>query len=109
MSAPAPLGSLSPGAQMMDNKMHNDGYGGYFAWAILWFIIIVVIVWLVLLAVKPTWVQKTDSAGNPTGEIDNGKAFLWAVVIAFIICVIIWIVYALAGYGHHGNNYGRRY
>lgn len=108
MSAPAPLGSLSPGAQMMDDKNHHEhGYGGYFAWAVLWFIIVVVIVWLILLAVKPTWVQKTDSGGNPTGEVDNGKAFLWAVVIAFIICIIVWIVYALAGWG--GHSHGRRY
>lgn len=107
MSAPAPLGSLSPGVQLnngMNQAQQEQGYGGYFAWAVLWFIIIVVIVWLILLAVKPTWVQKSDSGGNPTGEVDNGKAFLWAVVIAFIICIIVWIVYALAGYSS-----GKRY
>ena len=81
----------------------NGGYGGYFAWAILWFIILAVIIWLILAAAKPTWVQKVDEKGQPTGELDNGKACLWAVIIAFIICVIIWILKALVGACNGGS------
>jgi len=75
----------------------GTGYQGYnWAWAIIVFIVLVIIIWLILWAVKPTWVQQTDPAGNPTGEVDNGKAFLWAVVIAIIISLIVWLVRAAA-------------
>ena len=79
----------------------HKGYGGYFAWAILWFIILAVIVWLILLAAKPTWVQNTDSQGRPTGDVNNGKAVLWAVIIAFIICIIIWLLKALVSWSSY--------
>ena len=81
------------------------GYGGYFAWAILWFIILAVIIWLLLVASRPTWVQRIDANGRPTGEVDNGKAVLWAIVIAFIICIIIWILWALAGWSSYGGHH----
>lgn len=90
-------------ARPADRGQQQGGYGGYFAWAILWFIILAVIIWLILAAAKPTWVQKTDDQGQPTGELDNGKAILWAIVIAFIICIIIWILRALAGWSSGGQ------
>ena len=104
-----PLSSLAQTAKTdcekkeVSHEEHGYGYGGYFAWAILWFIILAVIIWLILVASKPTWVQRTDQNGKPTGEVDNGKAVLWAIVIAFIICIIIWILRALAGWGGQGG------
>lgn len=77
-----------------------DSYQGYnWAWALIAFIILVIIIWLILWAVKPTWVQQTDPAGNCTGEIDNGKAFLWAVAIALVIVIIVWLIRAAAAAG----------
>lgn len=119
MSSSTPLSSLAPGAKTITKttttsnipstgNVHiegnvpvtsqgKSGHQGYnWAWAIIVFIILVIIIWLILWAVKPTWVQQTDPAGNCTGEIDNGKALLWAVVIAIVICVIIWLVRAAA-------------
>lgn len=76
------------------------GYQGYnWAWALIAFIILVIIIWLILWAVKPTWVQQTDPAGNCTGEIDNGKAFLWSVAIALVIIIIVWLIRAAAAAG----------
>ena len=80
---------------------HNQGYGGYFAWAILWFIILTVIIWLVLVAANPKWIQKNDYYGKCNGEVDNGKAILWAIVIAFLILIFVWILKALATWGSY--------
>ena len=82
----------------VESHHHYSGSQSHgWAWGLVIFIILVIIIWLILWAVKPTWVQQTDPAGNCTGEIDNGKAFLWAVVIAIIILVIIWLIKAAAG------------
>ena len=112
--SPQPLSSLAqastPATGEMEKK-HEDGYyGSYFVWWILWFVIIVIIIWLILIATKPTWVQKTNSSGQATGELDNGKALLWAIVGAFIVCIIVWIIRAVAwgGYGRGHGGHGDR-
>src|SRR4030067_2166684 len=104
------LGSMSPGmrraaaAEVADARHHKDSMyhhnshqGGYLAWGFLVFVVLVLIIWLILVAVNPTWIQKTDSSGNSCGEVDHWKALLWAVVIAFIIIVIMWLVHAVSG------------
>lgn len=95
----------------MTDSHHDKGgyyYGGSLTW-LLWFIVIVIVIWLILFAIKPTWVQKCDEHGNPTGEVDAGKALLWAIVITIIICVLIWIFF-VAGCGGYGyRRYGARY
>lgn len=90
----------------MDRENNNKGYGGGVIW-LLWFIVIVIVIWLILFATKPTWVQKTCEDGKPTGEVDSGKALLWAIVITIIICVLVWI-FTTAGRGGYGG-YGRKY
>ena len=76
---------------------HQEDNSSRWVWALIWFIIIVLIVYLILVSAKPTWVQKTDSHGNTTGEVDQGKAILWAIVIAIVICIIIWLVFYFGG------------
>lgn len=76
------------------HNQSGSSSGHSWAWGLIIFIILVIIIWVILWAVKPTWVQLTDAAGNCCGEIDNGKAFLWAIAIAIIICVIIWLIRA---------------
>ena len=78
----------------------GSGYGGSFVWGLIWFIIIAIIVWLILIAVRPTWVQQVDpTTGLPNGVVDNGKAVLWAIFIALIIILVIWLLYAAFSYG----------
>jgi len=81
----------------VEHVEHHTGNAGYIGWAVLIFIILAVIIWFILAAWKPTWVQCQDAQGNPTGELDNGKAIIWALAIAFIILIIIAILRMLAG------------
>ncbi|SPN79354.1 Transmembrane domain-containing protein [Brazilian cedratvirus IHUMI] len=71
--------------------------GGSFVSYIVWFIIIAIIVWVILIATKPTWVQKYNELGQPTGEVDQARAITWAVIIAIILVIIIWIIRAATG------------
>ena len=87
----------------MDTKGGHYGYGyggGSLTW-LLWFIVFVIIIWLIIFAVKPTWAQKCDEHGHKTGEVDAGRALLWAIVIAIIICVFIWFFFQA---GRQGPN-----
>ena len=94
---PGQPGYVNMAGQMtMDHPRARRGGGANWAWIIIVFIIVVIIIWLILWALKPTFVQKTDNQGEPTGEVDNGKALLWAIVIAIIICIIIWVISAAA-------------
>ena len=64
------------------------GWGGL----LLAFIIVVVIIWLILWAAKPEFVQKKDHDHKKTGEVDGGKALVSAIVFAVILCLILWAV-----------------
>lgn len=80
-------------------KQSSSGYGGMAAGGIFGWIILTVIIWLVIVAVKPEWAQKKDCRNKCNGEVDYGRALLGAIVIAFIICLIVWVIAAAAGYG----------
>lgn len=71
----------------MDHMDHGYGYSSL-GWAVLWFIIIAVIVWLIIFSLKPAW------ALNEDGDVDTGKVLLASIVIALIIVIIIWLIYA---------------
>lgn len=70
---------------------------GNFVSYIIWFIIIAIVVWIILVASHPTWVQNYNELGQPTGVVDQAKAITWAIIIALIIVIIIWIVRAFSG------------
>ncbi len=59
---------------------------------ILWFVVIGLIAWCLLYALKPTVVQKVGLDGLPTGDADTGKTLLGALLIALIITLIIWLL-----------------
>ena len=101
---------------------HETGYGWGFGWFLLLWIILTVVIWLILVAVNPSWLRggkggkggkksKFDSSdssdgkhghGHGHGQCDFGRAFLAALVIAFLIAIIIGAVYAgLRGSGHN--------
>jgi hypothetical protein len=75
--------------EMKHHDHHEHGYGySSIGWAVLWFIIIAVIVWLIVYSLRPTW------ALNEDGELDTGKVLLAAIVIALIIVIVLYIIYA---------------
>ena len=63
------------------------GMGGGVGALIVWFFIIFVVSWLVLYALKPSFVLKKG-----TREIDTGKVLLSAAIISLIIIILIWLI-----------------
>jgi len=89
----APLSTLAPTPVVVVEQkpvVYNmtSGWGAL----ILWFIIIAVITWFILYSLRPTWVQRKDSNGQPTGAIDAGRVLLASIVIALIIVIIVWLI-----------------
>lgn len=82
---------------------NRAGYGGcgYWLWYLVWFFIIAIIVWFILYALKPDFIQTTNDRGEYTGEVDQGKLLFSAIIIAIVILIIIWIIMWACG--------GRRY
>lgn len=81
-----------------DDHDHHDHHGhGYssLGWAVLWFLIISVIIWLIIFSLKPAW------ALNEDGDVDTGKVLLASIVIALIIIIIVYIIYAVCRGGFH--------
>jgi hypothetical protein len=61
---------------------------------LLWFVIIGLIAWFLLYALKPKIVQKVGLDGQPTGEADVGKSLLGALLIALVVVLLIWLLRA---------------
>ncbi|AYV86266.1 MAG: hypothetical protein Solumvirus3_2 [Solumvirus sp.] len=55
--------------------------------ALVGFIILVIIIWIIIYAVKPSWAQVAGS-----DKLDTGKALWAAIIIAIIIMIIIWLI-----------------
>lgn len=74
-------------------KDHHDhcATGNNWWFYLFWFLVIGIVVWFLLFALKPDFVQKERHDGSPNGEVDQGKVLLWAVVIALIAIFLIWI------------------
>jgi len=80
----------------MENSMKNNhhdhhAHGNNWWFYLFWFLVIGVIVWFLLFALKPDFVQKEDHDNNKTGEVDQGKVLLWAVVISLIAVFLMWL------------------
>jgi heme/copper-type cytochrome/quinol oxidase subunit 2 len=73
----------------------SEGYhGSHWGQLLLWWLIIAVIVWIILYAVNPTWVQITDSEGDATGERDFGKLLVLSVIISVIIVLLLFLLWS---------------
>lgn len=87
--AAVPLASLSPsataGAQGVDvgSVGNSNGKPMNYKW-LMGGVVLAAAAWLLLYATKPEFIQKVDSAGRPTGEIDNMAMGLW-IFLAFLI------------------------
>jgi heme/copper-type cytochrome/quinol oxidase subunit 2 len=88
-----PISSLAK--EVMNKPAHHQAskHGCYNDWwfYLFWFLIVAVIAWFLLFALKPDFVQKDDDNENPTGEVDQGKVLLWAVIIGLVAVFLIWI------------------
>src|SRR4029077_17240023 len=82
---------------------HKGGYGiGGAGALIIWFIVIFVIAWLILYAIKPRWLLR-DHDGNNTStngwdncQVDTGRIVVAAILIALIIVILIFLLGAIA-------------
>jgi hypothetical protein len=89
----------------------NSGTGK-FAYFILWWLILVVIIWFIIYSLQPSWIMKNNCGEcgeeeesetddkkkhhhhkhNHKCQIDQGKAILISVIIALIIVIIFYFV-----------------
>lgn len=69
----------------------NEECGNGWWFFLFWFLIVGIIVWFLLFALKPDFVQFTDEDDNVTGEVDQGKVLLWAVIIALVVIFLVWV------------------
>ena len=80
-----------------DHHDHHDHHkehcstGNNWWFYLFWFLVIGIIVWFLLFALKPDFVQKEDEEDNPTGEVDQGKVLLWAVIISLVSIFLVWV------------------
>jgi len=74
-------------------------------WVILFFILWIIIVWLILVVTKPTWVQEYTLRGFPTGIVNQDKEIVCAIVIALVIGIIILVIRAATNRGKEVNYY----
>ena len=79
----APTASLPPVSE--PKKVGTNKWLKY----LLILIALWIIVWLVLSALRPSWVQVKVN-GTPTGVVDNTKCVLWSLLFAFLVTLIYW-------------------
>lgn len=89
----ATIASLSP--QPVATPGYMVGPYNVVAYGFLYFIIIAVIVWFILYALKPAFVQNVNALGQPDGCVSPARVLLWSILIALLIIIIIWLLRAL--------------
>lgn len=76
------LSSLSPtGYSYMSNGKWN---------MLLWFLVVAIVIYLLLLAFKPMFVQQTTN-GQPNGSVDQVRAILTSVIGAIVVVLVVYI------------------
>lgn len=93
------IASLSPSQANLAAPGYMAGPYNMVAYGVLWFIVIAVIVWFVLYALKPAFVQNCNALGQPDGCVSPARVLLWAILIALLIVIIIWLLRALLSAG----------
>jgi predicted MFS family arabinose efflux permease len=72
----------------MHSHEHKYAKDGVF---LFWMVALTVIVWVVLLAWNPDFVQKKDRHDEPTGEVDQFTALVTSLVVALVILFLICV------------------
>ena len=98
MSARVSFESLSQDPMAVEQaKLHKSEHyysGGKFAWGLLCFIVLVIIIWLILVATKPQWILR-DCDKKHGRDVDYGRSILCALVIAIIFAIVVMILWML--------------
>ena len=85
------------------HKHDCDGYGW---WALVfWWVVIALIVYFTLFALRPDFVLEKDDFGQACDDIDQGRLLGSAIVISLIIIFVLALFAWGFGYGH-GSGYG---
>lgn len=72
-----------------DGMLDTNKYGA--AHAVIGFIILALIIWVILWLAKFNFTAQLDQNGQPVqGSIDNTKAIIWSILIAAILAIIFW-------------------
>lgn len=58
-------------------------------------LVVFLILWFVIRAWKPDFVQKRDAQNVVTGEIDNGRLFLATAIATLIVVLGLWLLCCL--------------
>lgn len=59
--------------------------------AILLFLILFNLFWIVLVTFNPQIVQQRNYTGTGTPPADYGRCFISSLIIALVFCIIIWL------------------
>lgn len=59
--------------------------------AILLYIILFVLSWVVLFTFNPQMVQTRNFTGTGTPPPDSSRCFISSLIISLVICIIIWL------------------
>lgn len=86
----ADLKTLSPKGgkktQVVDKKS-----GGWLN-LLVWFLVVSILAYVILYTWNPTYLQKTDVAGKPTGVSDPTTTIIASVVIGLIVAALIYFL-----------------
>ncbi|MCL5030230.1 MAG: hypothetical protein M1480_14560 [Bacteroidetes bacterium] len=105
MATREPLSSLAPPAIALEPRenvvlqepVKIPSLMGNLGTALFIFLILVVICWVILVTLKPRFVQNHDhehsdsDSGNIDCGVSTGKCLVWSIVFAIVIVAIIWM------------------
>ena len=69
-----------------------------FAYFILWWVILVVIIWFIIYSLQPSWAMKqcnrddNHHGNNQQCQFDQGKAILVSIIISLFLVVIFYLI-----------------
>ncbi len=95
-----PISSLAKecAKQHASDYLHEDCHGRGWWFYLFWFLVVGIITWFLLFALRPDFVLKCDDKRSKSrsecrrdDEVDQGKVLLWAVVIALIAVFLLWL------------------
>lgn len=64
---------------------------------LIWYVVAVVVIYVILHLVAPSWVKKTQADGSLSSENDPGKLLMWSVVFALVLFFVLYLIKASCG------------